>query len=42
MWTATADQAVYCFGGGGGGGGGGNVPIISIIYCRLNLIDTIT
>lgn len=40
MWTATADQAVYCF--GGGGGGGGNVPIISIIYCRLNLIDTIT
>ena len=40
MWTATTDQAVYCF--GGGGGGGGNVPIISIIYCRLNLIDTIT
>ena len=38
MWTATADQAVYCF----GGGGGGNVPIISIIYSRLNLIDTIT
>ena len=38
MWTATADQAVYCF----GGGGGGNVLIISIIYCRLNLIDTIT
>ena len=40
MWTATADQVVYCF--GRGGGGGGNVPIISIIYCRLNLIDTIT
>ena len=40
MWTETADQAVYCF--GGGGGGGGNVPIISIIYCGLNLIDTIT
>ena len=39
MWTAIADQ-VCCF--GGGGGGGGNVPIISIIYCRLNLIDTIT
>ena len=37
MWTAIADQ-VCCF----GGGGGGNVPIISIIYCRLNLIDTIT
>ena len=37
MWTATADQ-VCCF----GGGGGGNVPIISIIYCGLNLIDTIT
>ena len=39
MWTAIADQ-VCCF--GGGGGGGGNVHIISIIYCRLNLIDTIT
>ena len=37
MWTAIADQ-VCC----SGGGGGGNVPIISIIYCRLNLIDTIT
>ena len=37
MWTATADQ-VCCF----GGGGVGNVPIISIMYCRLNLIDTIT
>ena len=37
MWTATADQ-VCCF----GGGVGGNVPIISIIYCGLNLIDTIT
>ena len=37
MWTATADQ-VCCF----GGGGGGNVPIISIIYCGLNLTDTIT
>ena len=37
MWTAIADQ-VCCF----GGGGGGNVPIISIIYCGLNLIDTIT
>ena len=37
MWTAIADQ-VCCF----GGGGGGNVTIISIIYCRLNLIETIT